>query len=95
MEEVQRVEHTGFWMIVVTWWRGISLPDLSFHVSLMTSMISDASENELLYCNKVLRQVQLSPMEIKFQRIDISSMILLAYCDSSFKNLPNGGSQGG
>ena len=78
----------------LNWLSGISRPEVSFDVSAMTSRIKDATIEDLLYCNKVLKQVQSHPTSILFPKIDVKSMALNTFCDSSFNNLPNGGSQG-
>ena len=78
----------------LNWLAGISRPEISFDVSLMTSKIRNATIEDLIYCNKVLKQVQTNPTSIKFLPLAIDSLSLCVHFDSSWNNLPNGGSQG-
>lgn len=73
---------------------GISRPEISFDVSAMTSRIRVATVEDLVYCNKVLKQVQTNPTYITFPGLMMESLSLLVHCDSSWNNLQNGGSQG-
>ncbi len=78
----------------LNWLAGISRPEISFDVSVMTSKIRTATIDDLLYCNKVLKQVQSNPTYITFPGLMMESLSLVVHCDSSWNNLPNGGSQG-
>ena len=78
----------------LNWLAGISRPEISFDVSLMTSRIRMATVEDLLYCNKVLKQVQANPTSIKFSPLSLKGISLLVHFDASWNNLPNGGSQG-
>ena len=78
----------------LNWLSGISRPEISFDVSLMTSRIRTATVEDLTYCNKVLKQVQSNPTFITFPVMDIASLCLVVHCDSSWNNLPNEGRQG-
>ena len=78
----------------LNWLAGISRPEISFDVSVMTSRIRIATVEDLVYCNKVLKQVQSNPTYITFPGLIMESLSLVVHCDSSWNNLPNGGSQG-
>ena len=78
----------------LNWLSGISRPEISFDVSLMSSKIRNATVDDLLTCNKLLKQVQSNPTFIKFPVMDVESLSFVVHCDSSWNNLPNGGSQG-
>ena len=78
----------------LNWLAGISRPEISFDVSLMTSRIKIATVDDLIYCNKVLKQVQTNPTSIRFPPLEMKSVSLLVHFDSSWNNLPKGGSEG-
>ena len=51
--------------------------------------------SDLIEANKLVKYIQTEPLVITFPKLDLKTIHLTLYCDASFRNLPNGGSQGG
>ena len=79
------------------WLAGISRPDISFHVGAACSTVPNATVQDVLEINKVVRHVKNTKSVIKFKRLPLNpeKLLIVLYSDASYKNLPNGGSQGG
>ena len=78
----------------LNWLSGITRPEISFTVSEISSRISSATVADILTVNKTIKFVKSSPGYITIPKLDMSSLAIAAYSDSSFNNLPNGNSQG-
>ena len=79
----------------LNWAAGISRPDISFAVCQLSTRVNGAVVSDLIEVNKLIKYVQTEPLTITYPKLDINSLHLTLYCDASFKNLPDGGSQGG
>ena len=78
------------------WLSGISRPDISFKVSELSSAIKNATVNDLLKANKVLKYLKNTQSYIQFPKLDnINNLRIVMHSDASYANLPYGGSQGG
>ena len=54
-----------------------------------------ASTKDVIFANKTLRKLKSSDMQLRFPRgLDLSSCSIVVFCDASFANLPDKGSQG-
>ena len=79
----------------LNWLSGISRPDISFQTCYASGIGKNASVKDINYINKVVKQVKNNLYSIKIPSLDLTCLKLVTYTDASFKNLPNGGSQGG
>ena len=80
----------------LNWLACISRPDIAFDVSLASSNVSNATVNEICNVNKIIRKVQRYPKhKIIFPPLDLNSICIAGFSDSSYNNLKDGGSQGG
>ena len=51
--------------------------------------------SDLIEVNKLVKYIQTEPLVITFPKLNVDSLHITLYCDASFRNLPDGGSQGG
>ena len=71
-------------------------PDLLFDLCDLSSLSRSATVKELFRINKIVTKVKAEKTILSFKKLDqIEKMKIIAYNDSSFGNLKNGGSQGG
>ena len=79
----------------LNWAAGISRPDICFDVSICSSTINnEATVKDAIEINKIIRRIKSDNIEILIPCLDIDSLELKSFCDSSFNNLSKGGSQG-
>ena len=79
----------------LNWAAGITRPDISFAVCQLSTHVNSAIVSDLIEVNKLIKYIQSEPLVITFPKLNIDSLHLTLYCDASFRNLPDGGSQGG
>ena len=79
----------------LNWLSGMTRPDLSFEVCQLSSKVTQANVEDIIQLNKVVHLAKKHKVELVFPRIDMSSVQMIVYADSSFNNLPKGGSQEG
>ena len=78
----------------LNWLANITRPEISFQVSSIGSKIKDATVSDIKEVNKVIGYVKEHPTHITFPPLHLPSTRIVMYSDSSFNNLPKGGSQG-
>ena len=71
-----------------------SRPDISYYVCQLSTKLNDATVNDILLANKVVKKVKRENICLKFNRLT-GPMRLIAYSDASYANLKDGSSQGG
>ena len=70
-------------------------PDMAFENCLIGNSIKHASTKDITFANKALRKLKCSDIQLRFPRgLDLSSCSIVVFCDASFANLPDKGSQG-
>ena len=80
----------------ILWVSRQSRPDTIFDACHLASSLKNATVNNILEANKVIKRFKSETVELKFQHLgDITKVQLLAFSDASLGNLPDGGSQGG
>lgn len=79
----------------LNWLACMSRPDISFDVSVISSNITSATVNDIIHANKIINRVQKLDCKLVFPSLDLKSMEICSYSDSSYNNLKDGGSQGG
>ena len=79
----------------LNWIANMTCPDISFTVSKVSSHIKEATVSHVKEINKLIKHVKDTPSSVTFPTLDIVSTRVVAFTDSSFNNLDDGGSQGG
>ena len=79
----------------LNWMSCTSRPDISYDVSVASSNIKEASVNDLLYINKVIKKVKQEKSWLTFPELDMNSIHIRSFADASYNSLRKGGSQGG
>jgi transposase InsO family protein len=69
-------------------------PDIAFDVAMISANVNAPTMKHLKMANKTIRKVKSTSFEIVFCKLQ-DPIHLFVYCDASYANLPNGGSQGG
>ena len=71
-------------------------PDIMFDCCRLMSCISTATVDDLHKANKCLRKVKVNNVTLQFYCLDdLCNVHFKVFCDASFGNMINGGSQGG
>ena len=96
-EEVTELERKNLRSVIgqLSWAAGITRPDISFMVCQLSTHVNSALVSDLIEVNKLIKYIQTEKLIITFPKMDVNTLHLTLYCDASFKNLPDGGSQGG
>ena len=82
------------------WVSNQSRPDISFKVCYLSTKVKDATVNDILECNKVIKILK-SNNDVSVKHLHLGSgghcseVEFIVFSDASFKNLFNGASQGG
>ena len=79
----------------LNWVAEISRPDISFSVCEASTKFKQATVADVLYVNKIIKNVKNSKNAINFPQLNRNNIKLQLFTDASFSNLPNGGSQAG
>ena len=79
----------------LNWVAGMSRPDISFSVCEASTKFKQATIADVIYVNKIIRNLKNSNHVIKFPQLNLENLKLQLFTDACYNNLPNGGSQGG
>ena len=80
----------------LNWLASQGRPDIAFDSCHIANSLKTDNPKVFGYANKVVRKVHNQDVELKFPSdFDLNSCSVVSFCDASFGNLPNGGSQGG
>ena len=79
----------------LNWVSGMTRPDINFSVCALSTKVKSATIAQLIEANKIIKNVQRESVSILFPKLDTDSIHFRLYCDASFNNLSDGGSQGG
>ena len=80
----------------LSWAAGQTRPDLEFDLCDLSSCVKNPTMLDLITANKVLAKAKAEPVVLNFKDLgDPNKIKIVAYNDSSFGNLKDGGSQGG
>ena len=79
----------------LNWVAEISRPDISFSVCEASTKFKQATVADVLYVNKIIKNVKNSKNAINFPQLNLNNIKLQLFTDASFNNLPNRGSQAG
>ncbi len=71
-------------------------PDLAFENCIVGNSIKNATVRDLFFANKAVRKLNANQLHLHFPKgFDLKSCAIIVFCDASFANLPDRGSQGG
>ena len=73
----------------------MSRPDISFSVCEASTKFKQVTIADVIYVNKIIRNVKNFNHVIKFPQLNLENLKLQLFTNASYNNLPNGGSQGG
>lgn len=80
----------------INWTATQSRPDIAFDNCQIGNSTKNASVSNLLQANKTIRKLKSHELSLFFPSLlDLKTCELVAFCDASFANLPDRGSQGG
>ena len=79
----------------LNWVAEISRPDISFSVCEASTKFKQATVADVLYVNKIIKNLKNSKNAINFPQLNLNNIKLQLFTDAIFNNLPNGGSQAG
>ncbi len=78
----------------VLWIARQTRPDVLFEACRLSSRVKDATVQDLIELNKVLKQVKSEKVTLKYQKLGRRDLSLMVFSDASLGNLPDGGTQG-
>ena len=70
-------------------------PEIAYDVCEIATIQSKTLVSDLLKANKIVKYVKSTQNKVKFTKLNVSSIRLGVYCDASYANLRDGGSQAG
>ena len=79
----------------LNWVARPSRPDIGFSVNEASTKFKQATVADILYVNKIIKNVKNSKNAISFPQLNLNNIKLQLFTDAIFNNLPNGGSQVG
>ena len=79
----------------LNWTANISRPDMCFSSCELSTLQSRPTVADLAKANKALKEIKSEDVKIDFKPLNLEKVKLIVYCDASYGNLRDGGSQGG
>ena len=80
----------------LNWAANQSRPDIAYENCVIANSIKNSSLRDIVKINKAVRKVKSVDVCLNYpSSLDINSCTIVCFKDSSFANLPDGGSQGG
>ncbi len=80
----------------INWLTTQGRPDLAFESCFVSNSLKTGNRQVFHRANKIIRRAQTQNVSLHFPcSLDIYSVSVVSFCDASFANLPNAGSQGG
>ena len=79
----------------LNWITNMTKPEFNFEVCYASTIVNSTTISDITKLNKVLKHIKSEKSYIKFPSLNIDSLSIRIYTDTSSDNLPNGGSQGG
>ena len=78
------------------WVASQTCPDVAFDVCELSTKYGKVTYDDIHKANKVVKRLKDEQVSLKYSfKGDLKEAKLLTFCDASFANLPNGGSQEG
>ena len=80
----------------INWLSTQGRPDISFDCCYIANSLKSGDRKVFAAANKIVKKVKNQDVTLAFYSdFDVSSCSVVSFCDASFANLPNAGSQGG
>ena len=79
----------------LNWAANVSRPDMCFSTCVLSTLQSKPTVADLAKANKALKEIKSEDVEIEFRSLKLDKVRLVVFCDASYGNLRDGGSQGG
>ena len=79
----------------LNWLATQTRPDLSYDVCELSTNQKSATVELLMKANKVIKKAKMNKVFLHYPVLDLNNLYVRCYTDASWKNLPDGGSQGG
>ena len=70
-------------------------PDLLFSCCELASSLKNATVNDMIKANKVLKNLCNKGIKVRTPKLEYGNFKFISYSDASYANLTDGGSQGG
>ena len=78
----------------LNWVTTQSRPDLAFENCMIGNSINKATVRDVFCANRALRRLRDHELTLFFPRLELQTCSIVGFCDASFANLPDSGSQG-
>ena len=79
----------------INWLTTQGRPDIAFDSCQIANSLKTGNHNVFYFANKIVRKIHNQIVNLNFPcGFDIKSCKVVSFCDASFANLPNAGSQG-
>ena len=70
-------------------------PDAAYENCIVGNSLTEPCVRDVVFANKTIRKLKNHPSDLLFHyNINLNECSVVSFCDASFGNLPNGGSQG-
>ena len=70
-------------------------PDIAYDNCIVGNSLQSPTVKDIVYANKIIGKLNSADASLLFYAgLDLSKCSIVSFCDASFGNLPNGGSQG-
>ena len=79
----------------ISWASGTSRPDSSFDSCNLSCHQSKPTYRHIIEANKALKELKHNSFNMKYPKLSLDTAKIIVYCDASYGNLADGGSQGG
>ena len=76
------------------WLANQTRPDVAFEICELSTHCHNATVEDAIQANKVITKVKSQQVNLLFEKLNLSELVVECYCDASFGNLAGGGSQG-
>ena len=97
-EKMSDLEVTGVRKLIgqLNWMATQTRPDLSYDVSELSSYLADKKLENIKRVNKTVKKAKKEKSQLVIPDLgNLGNVKIVGYCDASFMNLNDGGSQGG
>ena len=79
----------------LNWAANVSRPDMCFSSCELSTLQSNPTVADLAKANKALKEIKGEHVSIEFRPLKLEKLKLVVFCDASYGNLRDGGSQAG
>ena len=76
------------------WVSSQTRPDMAYQTCVASNSASTATIGDLKQVNKAIDYMQKNRLTLKYPKLDLRDVFMLAFCDAAYANLKDGSSQG-